>query len=267
MSDCHTTRVRLDILSTQALSRQEGDAELEVSEHLASCAECQRYAEQLREFDARVTALLLDVPLPGGLQDRLLAAIEEATVCEEPAQRRSESRSVNRSNFSRRRLGRLVMAGMLAVVVVAISMIWTQPESPSTFNYAEAKSQLRDTFSQMDDQEWESLSSFDRQSFQVDRLDSALRQWDLSEVPVGINLDEKGSHDVAAYRFAYQQWSGILVVLPTELFHGAPAQISPRAASGRSVLEWQSPDGTLTYLCFVKDGAADQLAEAMFSIG
>lgn len=262
MSDCHTTRVRLDVLS-----KQEVDAEQDVCAHLASCGECQRYAEQLRAFDARVTALLLDVPLPVGLQDRLSAAIEDATVSVEPAQRLSESPSVNRLNFSRRHLGRLFIAGMLAVVVVAISMIWTQPESPSTFNYAEAKLQLRGIFSQMDDEQWESLSSFDRKRFQIDRLDSALRQWDLSEVPVGINLDEKGPQDAAAYRFAYQQWSGILVVLPTELFHGAPAQTSPRASSGRSVLEWQSPDGTLTYLCFVKDGAANQLAEAMFSIG
>ncbi|QDT33479.1 anti-sigma factor family protein [Thalassoglobus polymorphus] len=265
MIDCKTTREYLD-----SMTAQERAVNGEVASHLESCPDCQLFAEQLELFDHKVSSLLQAVPVPDGLQERLLSSLSQFESAEQDEQVNILKLPVQSHRSQRWTiLQRSLIGTVAAVLIVAISLIWTQPEPTSTLNYADAKSTLQKTFSKIDASNWNRLAAFDQQEFQIKHLDRPLRRWTLSE-PVGMDLGKSAAHDAAAYQFSYQiqdgpKWSGTLVVLPTAQFSETPKQTEPESSSGMQILEWQSTDGTLTYLVFVDQGSADELANVMFS--
>ncbi len=262
MIDCQTTRERLECFTAQERANDG-----EVASHLEGCSDCNRFSEHLlsgraAQFDNKVASALRDVSIPAGLQDRLLAAIEE----EQSAKANilpisSQKPTVNPRGSRWMRVAQRLIGGVAAVLLVAMIMVWSQPDDVPSLSYADAKSELSKQFEDIAPAAWDDLPEFDG-SFPTSRLDSTIRGWELSEA-VGVDLGQDAAHDVAAFHFEFKKWSGTLIVLQTEQFNGTPTRTSPGSSSGRQIVEWQSPDGKLTYLCFVDEGSAGQLVEAM----
>lgn len=256
--NCQTLRERLDCMTAK-----ERAVDVEVASHLDGCSDCRQFLTATKNFDQRVSSVLKTVPMAEDFLDRLLASVEEEVSSEPPpiAKRMRRSKAFVIVN-------RIVVTGLAIAVIFAVSSLWTPDHVDSQLDYAVAKSELTQKFFHITDNDWSDLAAFDHTGFKIGRLDSAVRKWNLSE-PVGLDLSNDVAHDVAAYQFTYKRsprlkWSGTLLILPTEKFTGTPQESLPGSSSGMQILEWQSADGTLTYLCFVEEGSADELAGAMF---
>lgn len=252
MIDCQTVRHLLDCLAAPERAVDEG-----VVGHLANCPDCQKFADRRQAFDRRVSSQLKAVPIPVGLLEKLLTE----TAADFP-QRVTASGS-RKSIFSGR-LNRMTAVSVLAgLLLMAFMLVVSQPDSIAKLDYAESKIQLIRQLSQLDAADWNSLPAFDGSQIQLGRLDSVLNKWSLSD-PIGLDLGRGPEHEVAVFDFSFQKWSGKLVVLPSEFFEGVPQQELPDSSSGLQVLEWHPAGSTLTYLCFVELGSAEELSQMMF---
>lgn len=246
--NCNIFRERLD-----QMTAQERAADAEVATHLSSCSACQQFASQIEKFDQRVCSQLHRVQVPEGLLERLLSQANEElkdTSANAPTVKTANKARLGRSFTT---ISRVLSVGLAIALLLTVSLFWSPPNTETPFDYAVAKSELSEKFSHADDQSWTMLSAFDQSEFQIDRLDSVVLKWTLSE-PVGVDLGNSSAHDVAAFQFAYQRsahqkWSGTLIVLPSSKFNGFPAESLPDPSSGVQMLEWSSSDGKLTYLC------------------
>ena len=256
--NCQTFRQRLDCLTAKQRA-----VDVEVASHLDGCSDCRQFLAATDRFDQRVSSVLKTVPMAEDFLDRLLTVVEEDSSAEPLpiAKRIRHSRAFTIVN-------RLIVTGLAIAVIFAASSLWSPDPVESQFDYAVAKSELTQKFFHITDNNWSDLAAFDYTGFQIGRLDSAVQKWSFSE-PVGLDLGNDATHDVVAFQFSYEKsqrlkWSGTLLVLPTEKFNGTPQETLPGSSSGMQILEWQSADGSLTYLCFVEEGSADELAGTMF---
>ena len=273
---CHEIQERLNCLTVA-----ERAADADVVAHLEQCQGCCQFAEALEKFDERVAGQLNSLPVPAGLADRLIEAMQAEVDQNSSPVASIPLAAVNASSVdihesasatARWNVKRFVMQASTVAVAIAIifmvSRVFVPEPVVGTLDYSVAKAELRELLQGADEASWRQFDSFDRVQFTTERLDIAVRNWSLSE-PVGIDLGLDEAHDAAAFRFAYQPegrsgWQGTLVVLPTEKFEATPTELFPSPSSGRQVLEWQSEDGQLTYLCYVESGSAEALAKSMF---
>lgn len=250
------------------MTAQERAADGEVAAHLETCADCREFVASIKKFDQQFSSVLQSVPVADDLLSRLLKEVDSdvatpLTMGAEPDIAAKVGKRHRLVTFSR-----AIVAGLAVAVIVAVSGVWNSVPDDTTFDYAVARSTLTEKFYRIPASEWSQFAPFDHASFDVDRLDRVVRNWSLSQ-PVGWDLGNDAGHDVAAFQFVYERssrrkWSGTLLVLPTRQYTGTPQESLPTSSSSSQVLEWQSADGTLTYLCFVEKGSAEELKEAMF---
>jgi hypothetical protein len=109
----------------------------EARQHAAACEPCRAYLQRQQRFDARVGAVMRDVRVPPGLQDRLQLALERqaatparepstGTVSVAPAMCAPPARRA--ANKSRRRLlGWITTACCLAALGLGVWSMWPLP--------------------------------------------------------------------------------------------------------------------------------------------
>lgn len=297
MLDCSECLELLDLLTPGELGE-----DVEVTQHLQACVECRQHWERLQQFDSAVKARLLSVPIPSGLQSRLLESLRQldAANCEpvgdherkltsageahaatgqrqvsevaEESSARTEMPAPRPRLLSRRQWQALSAGSLVTAVLLAASFFWLSPRGPQAYEYAAVREGLAESFAQRSMVDWSEFEEFDH-NFSIERLDGVLRKWQLTS-PVGLDLarfsDLSGTaapteaHVAVAFQFRFRQWSGVLVAIPTSELSGSPQQAMPEAVSGATLLEWQSADGTFTFVCFVHRGSASDLVDATF---
>lgn len=75
--NCLTARQILDLARPDDPHAQPVD---DAMQHVEGCATCQRVVHRNGEFDKKMAAMLVDVPLPAGLRERLFERLEAAPV-------------------------------------------------------------------------------------------------------------------------------------------------------------------------------------------
>ena len=69
--DCQTALQMIDMHPDEVSGWRSVDRDA-VLEHLAECALCQSAAADIREWDSRLQTVMIDVPVPEGVRERLL---------------------------------------------------------------------------------------------------------------------------------------------------------------------------------------------------
>lgn len=254
--DCRTVWEHLEILNASQRNEVGG----EIAGHLATCDRCQAVRRQQAESDRRIREALIDIEVPDGLEERILAALDSEAVAMTGAASSEPARSSRRSRWAAR-----MLTGIAVCALFAAALVWWNPAPPSAINYVAAQQMLLEQF-RSDASSWETLPEFD-DNF-VPGLDRELTKLRLS-APRGLDLNGDRSHDAAVYRFSLSpsgrhQWQGVLIILPAERFEGEPESAAPRLLSGQRSLEWRSVDDSVTYLCFVHAGSVERFATQLF---
>jgi len=229
----------------------------DLANHLERCSACRQLADEIRDFDRRMSSLFPAIPIPAGLEDRLLEAVDQ-----EFTSRRLPQESPPAS--PRKRRSWKIMAVTTALVMLSLGVVWwMQPSSDELLNYHGAGQLLVERFLKPTSA-WEELDPFDG-NFDLGSSQTDLGLFQLSS-PHGIDLGGGRSQDAAVFEFGLKSWKGIITVLPSQHFTGLPDMGSSNVRAGRSVLQWRSSDGKLTYLCFVHRGSAAELALELFGL-
>lgn len=238
--DCGQAREHLDVARPDSGDRE--DTALEAAfAHVDACASCAEVVEFRREFDRQAGHVIRETPIPAGLKERLLAAVELS------AQPVAASAVQSPNRPSRRKV--LIATGSAATLLIAAGVAWFfghGAPTPLAMDEVQAyfDSRIAGGASLAD------LSAFDG-SFDATIQDG--RWADLiTGQPVGADIDEDGRHDAALYQFR----TGFLVVMqPGRIPDGPQAESAVSAQpSYRPVpnVAW-TLDGQV-YLCYVEQG-------------
>lgn len=256
--DCRTARHFLDCLHDGSIvpadeSIHETLSVGELADHLEHCHACQLVRDEWRHFDRRMFSMLMSSPLPPGLEQRLLDAVEAEIAPPLP------SVHIHRRTF----LSRWKMLTGIAALLLAAGSWWAWHVQEPPLNYTGAGQLLAARFLKSD-AGWQDLDKFDG-SFELGSYHNDLGQFQLSAAH-GIDLGGGRGQDAAVFQFGLKNWGGIITVLPTQHFTGVPDISTPNVQSNRSILQWRSSDGKLTYICFVHRGSAAALAHEIFGL-
>lgn len=245
--DCQTALARLDVVT----SSFDDDDVRAVRMHVASCPNCLSEWRRRQRFESDLRHDLLNVPIPAGLKDRLLAACEEA-IPPQPAAATKRSPAGWRTFWP---------AAALLVILGLGTLTWFGWTQDVPIAYASAEEQL---LTNLEDAAawWSQLPEFD-DSFSLTSLDSAIRPLAVGD-PRGLDVDQRDDHEAAAYRFSYRRWRGTLIVLNTEEFADVPTETLPQPLSTSSSFAWTSADGSRRYVCVVETGSAVGLMRELF---
>lgn len=245
--NCRTVLLHLDCL----LDEQRSASAAELLRHVESCDSCQQALEQMRQFDRKFSSALLSAPVPAGLESRLMAALDAAELAQTNSSRR----------FVPRRLWRFA-AGAACLFILA-ALAWLSAGKLHSLSYSTTLVRLAEQFPRPDRDAWEQLPMFDG-NFSIESGDRSLRRFQLSG-PKGLDLGGDERQDAAVFLFTQQAWSGLLILLPTDRFRGAPREAWPVRLPGRPMIQWQSADGLMTILCIVQQGPVEDLAQELYS--
>lgn len=273
--DCRTARQLLDCLHTGTagsvelvhLTNDAADASHEeLSDHLDHCPACRHVLEEREHFDRRLFSMLMSSPVPPGLEERLLSAIETELPQSEPLPATAPPFA---SADSPRAPGRKKKARLWTTLVTTACLLilgtvwWTRPRTDELLSYHGAGRLLAEHFLKADDA-WADLEQFDG-NFDLGTYQVDLGLFELSPAH-GIDLGGGRSQDAAVFEFGLKNWKGIITVLPSQHFTGLPDVGTSNVMAGHTVLQWRSSDGKLTYLCFVHRGSAAALAQELFGL-
>ncbi|MBW3540930.1 MAG: hypothetical protein KY476_11720 [Planctomycetes bacterium] len=269
--DCLTAREILEAVRPQ----DAGDAEPQVQAavgHARACVDCGDVWERLQAIDAAVGEALRDVPIPDGLEERLLASLGE-----QPSQASAESvadvvvpsEPVSVPPRSSRWLRRsAAVAAAAAVVLAAAFLWWTQREGEPPLSVADVYQQVP-----LDIENLPRLESF------ADRFEAVppTGAWSSRRLAVdpparGVRLAADGEPLVAVYGFRFRDRRGEIVhgvlaaiparsvaesqALPTSFLRASTAY--PRRHAARA---WTN-DG-LVYVAFVPVGKLEDLEQTL----
>lgn len=238
--NCTDFRTELDTVT--ATEQASGAAEV----HLRECSDCRRWFSQVQAFDDQVRQALADVPVPAGLQERLLA--EVATV--RPAASQSKVK-----RFFRWRLA------MALTLLLAVGGWWLmqRPAQPGTLDFVDLQERLQQQFaSGVDSQSLTAMSGLTCSSVEEDLARLRIAN------PSGLELDSVPGTDAALYQFQFKRWSGVVVAIPSARLSNPPANPVPAFRSGVRSLTWQSRSGEWSYVCFLHSGPREGFVEALF---
>ena len=259
MIDCDKTREHLDVLT--AAERVKGG---DVASHLETCSDCQQYVSELNQLDDQVRSSLLDVPVPEGLQSRLISSLQQELRDASPSVVKPlENHGRGNRSLSKALLLKFAFGTMTAAaVLVCVSFFWKTEDTVIVLNYENVKDQLVSQFEDFSDEDWDELPAFDN-GFPSPADDNELSGWKFGRT-VGQNLDHDPQHDVWTTKFSYKRWSGILIAMPASKVTNTPQ--SPSAGSGRKIAQWRSANGQVAYVCIVQEGPpANKLLDEIFS--
>ncbi|MCB9952064.1 MAG: hypothetical protein H6824_13875 [Planctomycetaceae bacterium] len=218
---------------------------------MRACSECQQWLQQLRHFDSKVSAALADVPIPEGLEARLLAAIESESAAAAPV-----VESPRRRSFT----GLRVLLTLSAAILLGLVWWLSVPDnSPVTFEFAELQTRLQQDYSQVAAVEALPVAT----DLDCATVEGELRRLRLHD-PRGLQLDSVAGSDAAAYAFRYKQWSGVVIAIPTHRLQNGPSSTAPVSGSRQRSFAWQSRDQQWAYVCYVNSGPAEGFMRSVF---
>jgi hypothetical protein len=257
--DCLTARTLLD--ASRPERRDWHDPELRAAaDHAQGCVECTKALAARDTFDSRLAVAMGDVPVPEGLQQRLLdsLAAESRTLATLPAAASPPGRRTS--------IGRWLTTAA-AVAGIAVGGWWLF-SGPSQWTFAEATALLNEQFPVAEGPlSLDALAPFDG-SFDASVTD-LLWQEVVSAPPVGLDLDGKPGDEAAVYRFSAgraRPISGLLVVLEADQISDAPtASVPTRQFSRydpRPQVAWRK--GDRVYVCILERGTLDDLLAEMY---
>ncbi|MBS0202166.1 MAG: hypothetical protein JSS49_04640 [Planctomycetes bacterium] len=111
--DCRTAQAQFDFATRSLDAASAPDAQAALR-HASDCPDCHRILESRQQFDRTVASSMIDVPLPQGLNERLLAAVGTTPA---PAPVASPS--------PRRHSRRWLAAGVIATLVPLLLFVFT----------------------------------------------------------------------------------------------------------------------------------------------
>lgn len=264
--NCHDALEQLE--SARPSSRDRYDSELRAaSDHVAGCTRCSELFQSRESLDRRIGRVMRDVPIPDGLQLRIL---EAAGVTTEAASGRVRPKSIagkdpaKRTSQSRRRW----LHSMVAVSVIAAALLTgvvflltgdPPPETRLTLDTIRTDATLDVT----------QLRPF-KGAFTPKPPGGLWRdRVQIDATAKGDLADKDGSHRVAAFAFTVRgrgrTHHGVIVAIPTKQLVDPPSattintrrsDVYARRPSGRSfhMFAWRSKDEAVTYVCFVEAG-------------
>ena len=214
-------------------------------EHLESCPECAQQLEEIRRADRLAAEAMGDVPIPAGLQERLLSLPEVTS---------STMHQVDSSSNARRGFSRWVGVVSACALLIGAFVIGRNFFGPQT-----SLAELRELSA--DESMIAAWDDFD-QSFEAELpYEWRNRSLRVDEQIKGHTFDEQ-RHDVAAFSFQFlrgRRWfKGTLIAIPASEVTDLPS--ATRFSSANVVyirdeiatVAWTS-DSTV-YVCYVSGG-------------
>ena len=245
--DCQTALQLLEMHPTEVPGWRSVD-QAAVQEHLAGCALCQNAAAEIREWDSRLHAAMTVVPMPEGVRERLLTQLSNST----PA---AADQSIPQAPA--RRTLKWVFSGLsLSVALVAGLFFWLN--TPSQMLTAE----VGKSAAEMLTRPGTPPAAFDG-SFSTTLADEQWQRVCLAP-PVGLDLDGRSGHDVAAYQVHIPslRFRGWLVMVPVSRISDVPESQVPVSLDYSQMASWR--DEKYVYVCIAEEGSLKTLI-AQFS--
>ena len=241
--DCQTARQFIDLSPTGASGWRSAEG-AGVQEHLAACPHCQAVADDFGEWDSRLRSVMTAVSVPDGVRERLMAQLSKSAPQSAPP--RETGRAAPRKTF------RWVMSGLsLSLALLGGLGYWMNLPTQLQLTQISGSSVeiLRGRQGSM-------LPAFDG-SFPIEIADAKWRSVCDSN-PVGLDLDQRAGHDVAAYRVNIPslRFRGWLVMVPLARIANIPGSIVP-AATSYSQAAWH--DEKYVYVCVAEQGSIETL--------
>jgi len=243
--DCQTARQLIEMLAEGAEDWRSAEGE-SVQEHLTECALCQSVAADIGGWDRRLQAVMVAVPVPNGLRDRLLSQLVKSA---SPPAVHSASHFPAQGSFRR------IAAGLsLSLAVVAGIAFWMS--QPAQLQMASIQDSAVE---QLQNRPPDELSQFDG-SFVAEIVDA---KWSkvCTSPPVGLNLDGRSGHDVAAFRVNIPslRFRGWLVLIPVSRISDLPVTSVPTMGSYARTAAWN--DGKYVFVCLSEQGSLQSLVD------
>ncbi len=247
--DCQTALQMIEMHPHEVSGWRSAD-QAAVLEHLAECALCQSAAADIQEWDSRLQSVMTAVPVPEGVRERLLLQLSKSA----PA---VAAQSIPHAP-ARRALKWVVSGLSLSVALVAGLFFWSN--SPSQFQTADVGTEAIAFFRAHPVSE---RPTFDG-SFSVTLTDSRWQRVCIAP-PVGLNLDGRAGHDVAAYQVNNPSlgFRGWLVMVPISRISDVPeSQVPVSIDYTHQMACWR--DDKYVYVCVATEGSLKALV-AQFS--
>jgi hypothetical protein len=241
--DCQTALQMIEMHPHEVSGWRSVDRDA-VQEHLATCALCQSAAAEIHEWDSRLQAVMTAVPVPEGVRERLLSQLSKSA---------PEVTSGVKLRTPARRYLKWSVAGLSLSLAVAVGMVfwWNAPSQMLTAEVgAAAADQLRS-------RPFHQQSAFD-DSFAAEIADDQWRNLCTAQ-PVGLDIDHRAGHDVAAYAVNIPQmrFRGWLVVIPVSRISDVPESTVPVSVAYSQMASWS--DGKSVFVCVADQGSLDKL--------
>lgn len=240
--DCHTARQMIEMFPSRGHDLPSVE-EQALRDHLAGCSLCLSAAKETEEWDANLHAAMTNVPIPDGLHERLLAQLARSgtqTASQPPPQSR------------RRILQRVAPWLVFSLLFLAGTAYWfaQAPRLPLASVENGAIQQLRNHR----DSE---LVAFD-QSFAAEVSDSKWQKVCQTK-PIGVNLDQRAGHDLAAFRVNIPtlRFRGWLVLVPISRIVDIPSSTYLDATHYAQTAAWH--DDRFVYICLAEQGSLETL--------
>ncbi len=261
--DCNQAREHLERISLDVADQADPEYSAAAA-HAQSCNSCRRQLEDIAAQDLAIGEIVRDVPLPSGLETRLLQAVEREVASTSPLPAERQSSPTSRRRFFTRRLP-LAMA----CVAFAAAGFWVWQLNSKT---------------ELDDLIALSVKSISAEADgllfqgQYDPLD----QFPPLRFPSDIELQDfrrlsgtDRSCEAAVLRFSFvdrqnRRILGALVMAPVESIVQPPTASSMAGAvveyreNGVHSKSWQA--GGFVYVCVI-DGGEDSLLELQHGSG
>lgn len=218
--------------------------ELALREHLAVCPHCHTVAEDVGGWDAKLQVAMTSVTPPIGLRDRLFSQLSQSA----PQVTTNVPSVPTRARSLRRMTSWLV----LPLLLVAGVVLWINrpPQLQMTVLESGATQQLRN-------QPDARLSKFDH-SFSAEIADSKWQKV-CQSMPVGLNVDNRAGHDLAAFRVNIPalRFRGWLILVPITRVVDVPTSTYPDTVHYAQTAAWN--DGKFVYICLAEQGSLEAL--------
>lgn len=240
--DCYTARQMIEMLPPAEHDLPSTD-EQALREHLASCPLCLSTATEAEEWDLTLRSVMTSVPTPEGFRDRLLAQLAQST---------SHTTKAAAAPIRPRSIRRVASWLALSLALVAGFTYWFGRASQLQLATLE-NGAIKELRNHPDS----GLPAFDR-SFFVEIADSKWQKF-CKAAPVGVNLDRRSGHDLAAYRVNIPslRFRGWLVLVPISRVVDVPASTYPDTSHYAQTATWH--DSHYVYLCLAEQGSLETL--------
>ncbi len=245
--DCQTALQLLEMHPTEVPGWRSVD-QAAVQEHLAACALCQIAAAEIHEWDSRLHAAMTAVPMPEGVRERLLAQLSKST----PA---AAAQSIPQAPA--RRMLKWVVFGLSLSMALAVGLFfWSN--TPSQMLTAE----VGKSAAEMLTRPGTPPDAFDG-SFSTTLAEERWQRV-CPAPPVGLDLDDRAGHDVAAYQVNIPslRFRGWLVMVPVSRISDVPESQVPVSLDYSQMASWR--DDKYVYVCVAEEGSLKTLI-AQFS--